>query len=182
MKKITILVLCLQVLLSVNILAHPIGVTTHQSSQQLPPPPPPPPTQEIEMLVVEEEEEIEQTSINEERFDDDDDVFIVVENMPEFPGGQQALFQYLSEHVKYPIEAFEKGIQGRVILQFVVEKDGNISDVHVIRSGGDISLDGEAVRVISAMPKWKPGMQKGKCVRVKYTVPVNFRLADASNQ
>ena len=101
---------------------------------------------------------------------------MVVETMPEFPGGQAELFKYLSENVKYPVIAQENGIQGRVICQFVVNKDGSIVDVEVVRSGGDASLDKEAVRVIKSMPKWKPGKQRGKAVRVKYTVPVNFKL------
>lgn len=96
--------------------------------------------------------------------------------MPEFPGGQLALFQFLSQNVKYPPIAQENGIEGRVIVQFVVAKDGKISDVEVVRSGGDPSLDREALRVIKAMPRWIPGTQRGKPVRVKYTVPVNFRL------
>ena len=101
---------------------------------------------------------------------------MVVETMPEFPGGQQALFKYLGENVKYPVIAQENGIQGRVICQFVVIKDGSIVDVVVVRSSGEPSLDKEALRVINSMPKWKPGKQRGKPVRVKYTVPVNFRL------
>lgn len=108
--------------------------------------------------------------------DEKDVVFVVAEKMPEFPGGQQALFKYLSENVKYPEIARENGIQGRVICQFVVNKDGSISDIEVIRSGGDPSLDKEAIRVIKSMPKWKPGMQKGTPVSVKYSVPINFRL------
>lgn len=107
---------------------------------------------------------------------EEDVVFVVVEQMPEFPGGQQGLFRFLCENVKYPVIAQESGIQGRVICEFVVNKDGSISDIKVIRSGGDASLDKEAVRVIKAMPKWKPGMQRGKPVRVKYTVPVHFKL------
>ena len=106
---------------------------------------------------------------------------ILVEKMPEFPGGQAALFKFLSENVKYPKEAVKKGIQGRVICQFVVEKDGSISNVEVVRSGGHHLLDQEAVRVISIMPKWKPGTLRGKPVRVKYTVPVNFRLPEGSS-
>ena len=90
-----------------------------------------------------------------------DIVYTVVEKMPEFPGGQQALFKYLNENVMYPEIARENGIQGRVICQFVVNKDGSISDIEVVRSGGDPSLDKEAIRVIKSMPKWKPGMQKG---------------------
>ena len=103
-------------------------------------------------------------------------IFEVVEQMPSFPGGQAALFEFLSKNIRYPVVAEENGIQGRVICQFVVNKDGSIVDVEVVRSGGDASLDKEAVRVIKSMPKWKPGKQRGKAVRVKYTVPVNFRL------
>ena len=103
-------------------------------------------------------------------------IFMVVETMPEFPGGQQALFKYIEEEKKYPLIAKENGIQGRVICQFVVNKDGSIVDVIAIRSSGEPSLDKEAIRVIKSMPKWKPGKQRGKPVRVKYTVPVNFRL------
>ena len=95
--------------------------------------------------------------------------------MPEFPGGQGALLQYLSKSIKYPVIAQENGIQGRVSCSFVVEKDGSVTDVQVLR-GVDPSLDKEAIRVITAMPKWKPGKQRGKPVRVKYTVPVTFRL------
>lgn len=108
--------------------------------------------------------------------EDEDVVFVVVDKMPEFPGGQQALFKYLSENVKYPVIAQESGIQGRVVCQFVVNIDGSISDIEVVRSGGDASLDKEAVRVIKSMPKWTPGMQRGKTVRVKLTLPVNFKL------
>lgn len=96
--------------------------------------------------------------------------------MPEFPGGQDALVEFLSANVKYPKIAQENRIQGRVIVQFVVAKDGKIENVEVVRTGGDPSLDREAVRVIKAMPRWQPGKQRGKLVRVKYTVPVNFRL------
>lgn len=98
------------------------------------------------------------------------------ETMPDYPGGLKKLFNYLSETVKYPPVAKENGIQGRVIVQFTVDKDGTIGDVEVVRSGGDPSLDREAVRVIKAMPKWNPGTRRGKPVRVRYTVPVNFRL------
>ena len=96
--------------------------------------------------------------------------------MPEFPGGQEALFRFLSDNVKYPPIAQQNGIQGRVIVQFVVAKDGQIVDAHVVRTGGDPSLDKEALRVIKSMPRWIPGTQRGKPVRVQYTVPVNFRL------
>jgi protein TonB len=106
----------------------------------------------------------------------DETVYTVVEKMPEYPGGQQALFDYLKANVKYPEIARANGIQGRSLVQFVVNKDGSISDVQILRSGGDPSLDKEAVRVISSMPNWIPGKQGGKLIRVRYTVPVNFRL------
>ena len=169
-------------------------VEIQQTSQETPPPPPPPAVQEVELLnVVEDNVETESIEVNTEddkevevviaapveapvEEEEEEVVFVVVESMPEFPGGQQALFKYLSENVKYPVIAQENGIQGRVICQFVVNKDGSIVDVEVVRSGGDPSLDKEAVRVIKTMPKWKPGKQRGKPVRVKYTVPVNFKL------
>ena len=169
-------------------------IDIQQTTQETPPPPPPPAVQEVEVLnVVEDDVETETIEINTE---DDKDVevviappveapveeeeeeviFVVVESMPEFPGGQQALFKYLAENVKYPVIAQENGIQGRVICQFVVNRDGSIVDVVAVRSSGEPSLDKEAIRVIQSMPKWKPGKQRGKPVRVKYTVPVNFRL------
>ena len=168
-------------------------VEIQQTSQETPPPPPPPAVQEVEVLnVVEDNVETESIEVNTEETEqevviaapveapqeeeEEEVVFVVVESMPEFPGGQQALFKYLSENVKYPVIAQENGIQGRVICQFVVNKDGSIVDVEVVRSGGDPSLDKEAIRVIKSMPKWKPGKQRGKPVRVKYTVPVNFKL------
>ena len=167
-----------------------------QTSQDITPPPPPPPVvQEVQSLnVVENDVETEHIDIKteddkeeevviaapveapQEEEEDEQVVFMVVENMPEFPGGNAALFKYLSDNVKYPVIAQENGIQGRVICQFVVNKDGSIVDVEVVRSGGDASLDKEAVRVIKSMPKWTPGKQRGKPVRVKYTVPVNFKL------
>lgn len=171
-------------------------VEIEQTQQQETPPPPQPEQviQEIEeLVVVDDNKEVAHIDINTE--DDDtkveiaapvqqvveeeeveEEVFVVVEKMPEFPGGQAALFKFLSENVKYPVIAQENGIQGRVICQFVVNKDGSIVDVEVVRSGGDASLDKEAVRVIKSMPKWNPGQQRGKPVRVKYTVPVNFKL------
>ena len=169
-------------------------IEIQQTSQDVTPPPPPPPVQEVEVLnVVEDEKEVAHVEINteenkeeiiiappvEEVVEEEEEeqvIFMVVETMPEFPGGQQALFKYLSENVKYPVIAQENGIQGRVVCQFVVNKDGSIVDVEVVRSGGDASLDKEAVRVIKSMPKWNPGKQRGKAVRVKYTVPVNFKL------
>lgn len=105
------------------------------------------------------------------------DVYEVVENMPEFPnGGMTALMKYLSDNIRYPEAAHKAGIQGRVTVQFVVGKDGSIGNVSILR-GVNADLDAEAIRVISSMPKWKPGTQKGEPVKVKYTVPVMFRLA-----
>jgi len=102
-------------------------------------------------------------------------VFDVVEQMPSFPGGQGALMQYLANNIKYPVVAQENGVQGRVVVSFVVERDGSITDVQVVRSV-DPSLDREAQRVVKSMPKWIPGKQNGQAVRVKYNVPVSFRL------
>jgi protein TonB len=169
-------------------------IDIQQTTQETPPPPPPPAVQEVEVLnVVEDDVETETIEINTEDDEDvevviappveapveeeeEETIFMVVESMPEFPGGQQALFKFLAENVKYPVIAQENGIQGRVICQFVVNKDGSIVDVQAVRSSGEPSLDKEAIRVIKSMPKWKPGKQRGKPVRVKYTVPVNFRL------
>ena len=125
------------------------------------------PTAPVNMNVVPvqvvEEEPVEQ------------EIFEVVENMPEFPGGNAALMQYLAKNINYPTIAQENGTQGRVIIQFVVNQDGSIVDAKVARSV-DPYLGKDALRVINAMPKWKPGMQRGKPVRVKFTVPVMFRL------
>ena len=169
-------------------------IDIQQTTQETPPPPPPAPIQEVEVLnVVEDDVEVEEIEINteddkdvevviappvevKEEEEEEEVIFMVVESMPEFPGGQQALFKFLAENVKYPVIAQENGIQGRVICQFVVNRDGSIVDVVAVRSSGDASLDKEAIRVIKSMPKWKPGKQRGKPVRVKYTVPVNFRL------
>ena len=160
------------------------------------PPPPPPPqaapvvvevlnvvenTEEVEAVeIVSEDDETEEIIIDvpvaapiEE--EEEEVIFQVVEKMPQFPGGPQALFEYLSKNIRYPVIAQENGLQGRVICQFVVNSDGSIVDIVVVRSV-DPSLDKEAVRVIESMPKWQPGEQRGKAVRVKYTLPVNFRL------
>ncbi len=107
--------------------------------------------------------------------DEDNSIFIVVEQMPKFPGGDQAMFKFLSDNIKYPVKAQVKGTQGRVICQFVIDIDGVIQDVTVVRSV-DPDLDAEAVRVIKSMPKWTPGKQRGQAVRVRYTMPVNFKL------
>ena len=104
-----------------------------------------------------------------------DEVFMVAEQMPEYPGGMKELFKFLQNNVKYPESAMKKNVQGRVIVQFVVEKDGTPTEFNVVRSV-DPDLDAEALRVMKAMSKWKPGMQRGEVVRVKYTVPVSFQL------
>lgn len=165
-----------------------------QTAEVLPPPPPPDVPEVIEILnVVEDDVETAEIEIDTEDEDDkavviqapvtsgptqEEDtevVFVVVESMPSFPGGDAALFKYLNDNIKYPVIAQESGIQGRVICQFVVNRDGSIVDIEVVRSV-DKSLDAEAIRVIKNMPRWTPGKQRGKTVRVKYTLPVNFRL------
>ena len=107
--------------------------------------------------------------------------FDVVEQMPEFPGGAQALFGFVAKNIRYPKAAEDAGIQGRVIVTFVVMKDGSIGEVKVAK-GVSPELDGEAVRCVKSMPKWKPGMQKGQAVNVKYTMPLSFRLDDAKKE
>ena len=104
-----------------------------------------------------------------------DEVFMVAEQMPEFPGGMKELLKFLQDNLKYPENAMKNNVQGRVIVQFVVEKDGTLTEFKVARSV-DPDLDAEALRVLQTMPKWKPGMQRGKIVRVKFTVPVSFKL------
>jgi len=164
-----------------------------QTQQELPPPPPPPVPDVVEVInIVEDDVIVESVEITTEddknkevviqapvaapiEEEEDNVVFQVVETMPAFPGGDANLFKFLGENVKYPVIAQENGIQGRVICQFVVNKDGSIVDVEVVRPV-DPSLDKEAIRVIKSMPKWSPGKQRGKSVRVKYTLPVNFKL------
>jgi TonB family protein len=106
-------------------------------------------------------------------------VFDVVENMPEFPGGMTAMMQFLAENVCYPEAAEKSGTQGRVIATFIVEKDGSITNIKIVKSVSK-ELDAEAKRVIEAMPNWKPGKQNGEPVRVKYTIPITFRLSSPS--
>lgn len=105
----------------------------------------------------------------------DEEIFFIVEDMPEFPGGEMALRTYIASAIKYPVIAQEKGIQGKVYVTFVVSKDGSVADAKIAR-GVNPSLDAEALRVVSALPQWKPGVQKGKAVNVSYTVPINFVL------
>ena len=106
---------------------------------------------------------------------DENDIFEVVEQNPSFPGGDAELMKWLQKNLKYPPIAQENGIQGKVYIQFVVNKDGSIVDPKIIRSA-DTSLDKEAMRVVQAMPKWTPGKQRGKAVRVRFTLPITFRL------
>ena len=167
---------------------------TEQPEQAAPPPPPAAPPIAETLTIVEDDADVEETTIAtseetnqsveikyvpvavEEEEPEEHTIFEVVEQMPEFPnGGMAGLMQYLSKNIKYPTIAQENGTQGRVTVQFVVNRDGSIVDAKVLR-GVDPYLDKEAIRVISSMPKWKPGMQRGKAVRVKYTVPVMFRL------
>ena len=105
------------------------------------------------------------------------DVYMIVEQMPEFPGGEAELIHYISKNIHYPQKAKEKGIQGRVFIGFIVEKDGSISNVRNLR-GVDSELDAEAIRVIQSLPKWKPGKHKGEFVRVSYQIPIVFKLED----
>ena len=104
-------------------------------------------------------------------------VYMIVEQMPEFPSGDKGLYQFIADNIKYPAEAKEEGIKGRVFVNFIVEPDGSVSDIRVLRGIGG-GCDEEAVRVVESMPKFKPGMQDGEAVRVSYTVPVFFRLED----
>lgn len=166
-----------------------IPITEHKPP---PPPPPPPPPQAVVLDVVEDdvevEEEIEidveadQETVVEDiaPIEDDDEVgeaeiFTVVEQNPEFPGGMVALMKYLGNNIKYPVMAKEAGIQGRVFLNFVVEPNGSISNIKVLRGIGG-GCDEEAQRVVSKMPKWTPGKQRGKAVRVSFNLPVKFTL------
>ena len=104
-----------------------------------------------------------------------ENAYDVVEQMPEFPGGMKELLKFLQDNLKYPESAKKNNLQGRVVVQFVVEKDGTPTEFNVVRSV-DPDLDAEALRVLKTMPKWKPGMEKGEAVRVKFTVPVAFKL------
>ena len=160
------------------------------------PPPPPPPPKVVDMLVIvddntdiKDELQIEDSEVDDktaitavmqvsnakEEKEEEAPVFFIVEEMPEFPGGDAALRAYIASSVKYPQIAQENGIQGKVYVNFVVGKDGGISNVKIAR-GVDPSLDKEAIRVVTNLPKWKPGKQGGKPVRVSYTVPINFVL------
>lgn len=165
---------------------------TQQEEIKAPPPPEAPSVAEV-LTIVDDKSDVQETAIASteetgqkvevkyvpvqvvEEEPEEQTIFEIVENMPEFPGGMAQCLQFLAKNIKYPTIAQENGTQGRVIIQFVVNKDGSIVDPKVVRSV-DPYLDKEALRVILTMPKWKPGMQRGKPVRVKFTVPVMFRL------
>ena len=162
-------------------------------SMQAPPPPPPPPAPTTQIQIVEDDVEIEdELEIEDMEVDEDteidvvieeepeeevveEEIFTIVENMPEFPGGTTALFKYLGKNIKYPAMAKDAGIKGKVYVTFVVDRDGSIADVKVLRGIGG-GCDEEAVRVVKSMPKWAPGKQRGKAVRVQYNLPINFIL------
>lgn len=170
-----------------------IEITQREPTPPPPPPPPEPETPEIIEVVEEKVEtkieirsEDDQSKIQAETFvpppppkpkqeEATEEIFVVVEEQPEFPGGNAAMMKFLGDNIRYPVIAQENGIQGRVICNFVVERDGSITDVQVVR-GVDPSLDREAIRVIQQMPRWKAGKQRGAPVRVRFTLPVVFRL------
>ncbi|MBT3647988.1 MAG: TonB family protein [Flavobacteriales bacterium] len=161
-------------------------------TQQQPPPPPPPPPQTTIIEIVEDDEEIEEELEIEDTEDTDDEIefidipeevaeepqiFTIVEENPEFPGGEVELFKYLGKNTKYPAIAKDAGIQGIVYVQFVVMEDGSINpNMITILRGVHPALDNEAIRVVKKMPKWKPGRQRGKPVRVYYKLPFRFTL------
>ncbi len=164
-----------------------------QTQRNEPPPPPPPPQQTTVIEVVEDdvevddieidaetdnEEEIEEQAIVEEEPEEEkeDEIFVFVEDQPSFPGGDEARIKYLQENIKYPEMAKESGIQGTVYVTFVVEKDGRITNVKVLRGIGG-GCDEEAVRIIKNMPRWKPGKQRGRAVRAQFNMPIRFVLA-----
>ncbi|WP_423130360.1 energy transducer TonB [Gaoshiqia sp. Z1-71] len=163
--------------------------------EEVKPPPPPPPPKVVEVLTIvdddteiEDELQIDDSEANKETFVDvapiiqrdaeeaeESEVFFIVEDMPEFPGGELALRKFIANAIKYPVIAQENGIQGRVYVNFVVDRDGSVTNARIAR-GVDASLDKEALRVVNSLPKWKPGMQRGKAVKVSYTVPISFVL------
>lgn len=170
-----------------------VPITEQQEPEQAPPPPEAPKVEEV-LQIAENDAKVEQSTIqasdNKEAVEikytpkhvepveekvEEEQIFQVVEEMPEYPGGMAECLKFISSNIKYPTIAQENGVQGRVIVQFVVNQDGSIVDPVVMRSV-DPYLDKEALRVIKMMPKWKPGKQRGKAVRVKYTVPVTFKL------
>lgn len=128
-----------------------------------------------EVTATTENVEITPVQIEQEEEEVEDEIFQVVEQDPEFPGGVEALYKFVQQNIKYPQLAKENNITGRVFVQFVVEKDGSVSNVRAARDIGG-GCGAEAVRVVKSMPKWTPGKQRGKAVRAAYTLPVNFNL------
>lgn len=159
--------------------------------EEIPPPPPPPPPPVLNIVEddveIENEIEIEETEVDDdteiqvveieeaEEEIDEPEIFMIVEQMPEFPGGEAALHGYLQKNIKYPPVARENGISGTVYVNFVVTETGAITDIKILRGIGG-GCDEEAVRVIKAMPSWKPGKQRGKAVKVSFNCPINFKL------
>ena len=153
--------------------------------QEVKPPPPPPPPPEI-IEIVEDEVEIEnEIKIDDTESDEDEEIeieeeddeefFMVVENMPQFPGGDFGLMKYIQKHVKYPAIAKEYNITGKVYVSFIVDRQGKVTNVKLVR-GVDKNLDAEAMRVVKSLPRYTPGRQRGKAVRVMFTIPINFTL------
>ncbi len=154
-----------------------------------PPPPPPPPPQQIELEIVEDEEETEEVDIDSEMDEDTEveikeieeeveaapQIFTIVEEQAEFPGGYQKMMEFISKNVDYPDIARETNIQGTVYVQFVVRKDGSITDAKVLRGIGG-GCDEEALRVVKKMPKWKPGKQRNQPVNMYFNLPMKFKL------
>ena len=168
--------------LNLDDLEEEIIPITERKIEQKPPPPPPPEVIEIveDEVEIEEELEIEDTESDEDEMieieeESEEEFFMVVENMPEFPGGDLGLMKYIQKNVKYPPIAKEYNITGKVYVSFIIEKDGSVSEVKVVR-GVDKNLDAEAIRIIKSLPKYKAGKQRGKPVRVMLTLPINFQL------
>jgi len=136
--------------------------------------------EESEIMSVEDQGEVveinEEANIVVEEVVEEETIYQVVEQQPEFPGGMQALMKYLRDNIQYPRISRENNSQGKSYVNFVVNTDGSIQDVEIMKSSGDVYLDKEAVRVVKTMPKWNPGKQAGKAVRVRFTLPVLFRL------
>lgn len=167
------------------------------TDMETPPPPPPPAPEEPELnmdqievvedtkeikeeIKIQEFDEVQNTQIAEVKIEEEVDeeevkIFTVVENDPEFPGGMDALYKYLAENIKYPQLARDNGITGKVYVTFVVERDGSIANPRILRDIGG-GCGAEAIRVVKSMPKWTPGKQRGKAVRVQFNLPVNFNL------
>ena len=169
-----------------------IPITEQEQPQQAPPPPEAPKAEEV-IEIMDNDSKVEESTIQasddtqaavevkytpvevEEEEVDEQQIFTIVEEQPEFPGGMAECYKWIGKNLNYPTISAENGVQGRVTVNFVVNVDGSIVDVKVLR-GVDPYLDKEAVRVVSKMPKWKPGKQRGKAVRCSFNLPVRFKL------